>query len=102
MNLLSPERSEELRRFAVRLCKRLNREVGGQALIETAVVLPFLLSLAFNTVNFGYFFLMTVNLAAAPRSAPLFLILGASTTAATVPRTSAVKTLFINDLTGAV
>ena len=86
----------------MRLCKRLNREVGGQALIETAVVLPFLLGLAFNTVNFGYFFLMTVNLAAAPRSAALYSILGASTTAATLPGTSAVNTLLINDLTGAV
>src|SRR5262249_4358736 len=52
----------ELRRFAVSLYRLLNRDIRGQAMIETAVALPVVMWLAFNTVNFGYFFLMAVNL----------------------------------------
>jgi TadE-like protein len=83
--------------------KRLDKEVSGQAMIETALVLPVLLGLAFNVVNFGYFFIVAVNLAAAPRSGALYSILGAATPAATaLPSTSSVNTLTICDLTGAI
>ena len=64
------------------LYKLLNRDVRGQAMIETAIVLPILLALAFNVINFGYFLLMAVNLAAAPRSGALYSIIGAATPAA--------------------
>jgi TadE-like protein len=87
----------------VNLHKLLNREVRGQAMIETALVLPVLLGLAFNVVNFGYFFLVIVNLAAAPRVGALYSILGAATPVATsLPSTGSVNTLTIDDLTGAV
>ena len=54
---------------------------SGQALIEAALLTPFLLMVAFNVVNFGYFFLVAINLAAAPRSGALYSILGGSTPA---------------------
>lgn len=51
----------------------------GQSLIETALVLPILLLLAFNAINFGYFFFVVVNLAAAPRAGVQYSILGFAT-----------------------
>lgn len=51
----------------------------GQSLLETALMLPVLLLLTFNAVNFGYFFFVAVNLAAAPRSGVQYAILGPST-----------------------
>ena len=61
--------------------QRLKREAGGQALVETALMLPFLLGVAFNVVNFGYFFLVALNVAAAPRSGVEFSIMGFNTPA---------------------
>ncbi len=51
----------------------------GQSMIETALLLPILLLLAFNAINFGYFFFVAVNLAGAPRSGVQYSILGFST-----------------------
>jgi len=50
----------------------------GQSLIETALILPVLLLLTFNAINFGYFFFVAVNLAAAPRSGVQYATLGPS------------------------
>ncbi len=49
---------------------------SGQALVETALIVPFLLMLALNTINFAYFFVVAINLAAAPRSGTLYSTLG--------------------------
>ena len=62
----------------------LQRKTGfsncsGQALLETALVMPLLLLLILNAVNFGYCFLVALNLSAAPRSGVLYSILGFST-----------------------
>src|SRR5439155_23152189 len=54
---------------------------SGQALLEMAVVLPFLLILVFNAINFGYFFIVAINITAAPRSAVEYSIMGSSTPA---------------------
>ncbi len=51
----------------------------GQSLLETALLLPILLLLAFNAINFGYFFFVAVNLAASPRAGVQYSILGGST-----------------------
>jgi len=51
----------------------------GQSMIETALLLPILLLLAFNAINFGYFFFVVLNLAAAPRSGVQYSILGFET-----------------------
>lgn len=48
-------------------------------MIETALILPILLLLAFNAINFGYFFFVALNLAAAPRSGVQYSILGFAT-----------------------
>jgi hypothetical protein len=53
--------------------------VCGQSLLETALVLPLLLLLALNAINFGYFFFVAVNLAAAPRAGVQYSIQGFST-----------------------
>lgn len=67
------------------LGSRRGRE-SGQSLLETALVLPFLLLLALNAVNFGYYFFVALNLAAAPRHAVEYSIQGYATpTSATVP-----------------
>src|SRR5206468_9716178 len=54
---------------------------SGQALLEMAVVLPFLLILIFNAINFGYFFIIALNITAAPRSGVEYSIMGSSTPA---------------------
>jgi hypothetical protein len=51
----------------------------GQSMIETALLLPILLLLAFNAINFGYFFFVVLNLSSAPRSGVQYSILGFST-----------------------
>jgi hypothetical protein len=48
-------------------------------MIETALLLPILLLLAFNAINFGYYFFVAVNLAGAPRAGVQYSILGFST-----------------------
>jgi Flp pilus assembly protein TadG len=89
--------------------KRLKRETRGQAMLETALILPLLLGLVFNTVNLGYMFLMAINLAASPRSGALYAIIGPSTPSASAyaqagPTTAplSVSYLALNDLNGGV
>lgn len=48
-------------------------------MIETALLMPIMLLIAFNAINFGYFFFVAVNLAAAPRAGVQYSILGFST-----------------------
>jgi TadE-like protein len=57
---------------------------SGQSLIETALVLPFLLFLTLNAINFGYFFFAALNVAAAPRTGVEFAVQGPSTQTSTV------------------
>jgi Flp pilus assembly protein TadG len=54
---------------------------SGEGLIETALIVPFLLTMILNAVNFGYFFLVALNLTAAPRSAVEYSIQGFNTPA---------------------
>ena len=82
---------------------------SGQSLMETALMIPLLLMVALNAVNFGYFFLMAVNLAAAPRSGVLFSIQGGSTPSGLVlppagPSTdnTTISYLTYQDMTGAL
>lgn len=57
----------------------------GQALVETALVVPFLLVIALNVVNFGYLFLVALNLTSASRSGALYSIIGEATPASASP-----------------
>jgi len=61
------------------LKQRLRSSEGAQSLIETALVLPLFLIITFNAANFGYFFFVAVNLAAAPRAGVEHSIQGFST-----------------------
>src|SRR5690242_2227685 len=93
------------------LTARMKRS-GGQSLVETALMLPLLLLLVLNVVNLAYFFLVTVNLTGAARSATLYSIEGAytpyassqpasgSSNCSTSPNT--VACLVLQDLTGAL
>lgn len=54
---------------------------SGQNLIEVALITPFLLLLAFNAINFGYYFFVAINVAAAPRQAVEYSVQGAATPA---------------------
>jgi hypothetical protein len=58
---------------------RLHRRTQGQSIIETALLMPIMLLIAFNAINFGYFFFVAVNLAAAPRTGVQYGILGFAT-----------------------
>jgi len=83
--------------------------ISGQSLVETALILPLLLMLLFNAVNFGYFFLIAINIAAAPRSGVAYSIQGnASPSANSLPAagpstaTTSVSYLTYQDMTGAL
>ena len=58
---------------------KLKRNSRGQSLVETALILPLLILLVLNVVNFGYFFLVILNLTGAARSATLYSIEGSYT-----------------------
>ncbi len=76
---------------------------AGQSLIETALLVPFLVVLVFNAVNFGYVFLTAINLAAAPRSGALYSIMGGSTPSCmALPPPGPVSSLTYLDLSGAL
>lgn len=79
----------------------------GQALLETALMMPVMLTVALNAVNLGYYFFVTVNLAAATRTGAEYSMVGPgspgttsypSANTGTIPVTS----LIYQDLTGAV
>ena len=51
----------------------------GQSLVETALMIPVLLMLILNAVNFGYFLVVTQNLTSATRNGIEYAIQGSST-----------------------
>ena len=55
------------------------RDSRGQSLVETALMIPLLLVLILNAVNFGYFLLVTLNLTSATRNGIEYAIQGSST-----------------------
>jgi hypothetical protein len=88
------------------------RRSSGQALIETLLLMPLLLAIILNAINFGYMCLMALDITSATRSSGLFSIMGSATPATIVlppagsfSCTSPGKTvsdLACQDLTGAV
>jgi Flp pilus assembly protein TadG len=92
----------------MRACGTKHRD-QGQALLETVLLMPLLLMVVLNAVNFGYFFLMALNLTSAARTSALYSIMGDETPAAiAVPpagpssSTNSVSYIAYQDLTGAV
>lgn len=60
-----------------------HRDPGsGQSLIETALLIPLVLLITFNAINFGYFYFVALHLSAAPRSGVEYSIQGFSTPSA--------------------
>ena len=89
--------------------RKLARNSSGQALIETVLVLPLLLTIVLNAVNFAFFFLMALNITAASRTSGIYSIMGGATPSAIAlpnagPQTTSttVSYLAYQDLTGAV
>ncbi len=81
----------------------LKKDSRGQSVLETALMLPFLLTLFLNAVNFGYFLLVTLNLTSATRSGIEWAISGSSTPVnGALPQTTgsatAVSSLVLQDL----
>lgn len=76
----------------------------GQSLIEATFLVPFLLVIAFNAVNLGYFFFAYLNLATAPRQGVQYSILGGATNVGSgiMPSADEVHTLLGADITGAI
>jgi Flp pilus assembly protein TadG len=88
---------------------KLGRDSSGQALVETALLVPLLLTIVLNAVNFAFFFLMALNITSSSRSSGIYSIMGGATPAAKAlpnagPQTtvSTVSYLAYQDLTGAV
>lgn len=89
--------------------RKLARNSSGQALIETAIMLPLLLVIVLNAVNFAFFFLMALNITSSSHSSGIYSVMGGATPAARAlppagPQTTAstVSYLAYQDLTGAV
>src|SRR5712692_2543798 len=87
------------------------RCTSGQNLVEIILVTPLLLILVLNAVNFGYLYLVALNLTAAPRSGVEYSILGfltPSPTTSSLPlpgpagTNSSVGFLTYQDMTGAL
>src|SRR5207247_3810127 len=82
---------------------------SGQSIIETLLTLPFLLTVLLNAVNFGYFYFVALHLAASPRAAVEYSIIGRSTPAAIsyaqsgpISAAWSVSHLAVQDLTGSI
>src|SRR6266567_100412 len=79
------------------------QSTSGQALIETALILPILLTVVLNAVNFAFFFLVALNITSSSRTSGIYSIMGGATPAAMALPTSAnVTDLAQQDLTGAL
>ena len=92
----------------MRICKFISRlRHGGErgnSLLETAVTLPLLLGIAFNAINFGYFWFAVLALSAAPRHAVQYASQGGSAIASssTAPSSDDIKSVVITNITNAV
>src|SRR5579862_1064893 len=66
----------------MRRSKKFSRS-SGQSLIETALILPVLLCVLLNALNFGYYYFIALNITAAPRTGILYSIVGPNSPGAT-------------------
>ena len=63
--------------------RKLSRNISGQSLVETALILPILMLVLLNAVNFGYYYLVALDLTSASRSGALYSMIGSATPAGT-------------------
>ncbi len=54
---------------------------SGQALMETVLIMPVLLAVVLNAINFAFFFLMALNITSSARSSGTYSIMGGATPA---------------------
>lgn len=81
--------------------KQRVRSEPGYGLIETALVLPVVLLIAFYAIDYGYFFFVALNLATSPRQGVEYSIQGYSTPSTpNLPTAAQVSSLTYNDLMG--
>ncbi len=81
----------------------LHHSRSGQSLLETALLLPILLTIVFNALNLGYYFFVSLNLATAPRMGAEYSIQGpASYQQSDLPPASSVSSLVYDSITGAI
>ena len=93
-----------------RLISSLKRSQSGQALVESALILPLLITVVFNAANLGVFFLVALNVAGSPRTSATYAVMGYSTPSspanvpAVIPATTAtsVANLAYEDMRGAL
>lgn len=85
------------------------KSTSGQALIESAILIPFLLMIIFNGINFGYFYYVTLNMSASTRSGALYAILGPETpvgnsfpSAGSTSTITSVSNVMYQDMAGAL
>jgi hypothetical protein len=81
-----------------------SRRENGQSLLETAVAIPLLLGLAFNIINFAYFWFVVLALSAAPRQGVQYLAQGGSAilSSAGLPTSYTACTLVLDNVQNAV
>jgi len=89
--------------------RKIMKKSSGQALVETALIMPLMLIIVLNAVNFAFFFLMALNITGASRTSGIYSIMGNATPASAAlpaagPQTTAstISYLAYQDLTGAV
>jgi Flp pilus assembly protein TadG len=76
-----------------------SNEDEAQSLVETAVAMPLLLSIAFNIINFGYFWFVLLTMSAAPRVGAEYATQGGVTVS---PGTTSVSNLVYDNMTNAL
>src|SRR5262245_5922808 len=75
----------------------------GQSLLETAVMMPALLAIAFNLINVAYFWFVVLSLSTASRQGVQFASQGGSAAGTiSTPTTAAVSDLVYENLTNAI
>jgi Flp pilus assembly protein TadG len=83
--------------------RRRARGEGGQSLVETAATLPLLLGVAFNLINFSYFWFVVLAMSAAPRMGVEYASQGGSAMeSGSAPGTTAVSNLVYENVTNAI
>jgi Flp pilus assembly protein TadG len=82
-------------------CKASGEE--GQSLLETAIAIPLMLGLAFNAINFGYFWFVMLTLSAAPRQGAQYATQGGQASGLnSSPGTTAVSNLVYDNVTNSI
>jgi len=74
------------------MASRRRRGEGGQSLVETAILLPLVLTVAFNAINIGYFWFLILQMTAVPRHAVEYASQGgAALTTTSAPGAAAIS-----------